>query len=61
MLQGLLKQKHKNYVIITGGSHKLSDRCNLNDCLNLEGLYGNVEKVHIIIIWCNEFSNIRSK
>lgn len=50
MLQGLLKQKHKNYVIITGGSHKLSDRCNLNDCLNLEGLYGNVEKVHIIII-----------
>ena len=41
MLQGSLMHKHKNYVIITGGSHKLSDNC----CLYLEELYGSVKKV----------------
>lgn len=52
------KKKKQAIIGTTGSPHKLSDSCNV---WILEKMYGNIEKVHIIVIQWNEFSQIRSK
>lgn len=42
----------------TGSPHKLCDCCNE---LNLEEIFGNIEKFHFILLQYDEFLYIRSK